>query len=115
MKRVKVGLVNSRGRRLNLQAFQCNFIEQGIGLMFSRAKNARILAFRFKKKSHLSIHSFFVFFPFIAVWTDDKNRILSWKRVKPFQFFIPSPKKGFFSLIEVPMTKEHSRVVKFFK
>jgi uncharacterized membrane protein (UPF0127 family) len=114
MKKIKIILTRGR-KKLNLQAFDCNFLEQGIGLMFSRERNARILAFRFKKKSHLSIHSFFVFFPFIAVWTDDKNRILCWKKVKPFTFHVPSPASGFFNLVEIPMTKNYFRKVKFFK
>jgi hypothetical protein len=115
MKKKKVGLVNNKKKRLNLQVFECNLFEQGVGLMFSREKNAKILAFRFKNSSHLSIHSFFVFFPFIAVWTDDKNKILCWKKVYPFTLCVSPPKEGFFNLIEIPMTKKHSKVVKFFK
>jgi len=109
--------LNFKGRkkRFNLEVFECNLIEQGIGLMFSRKKNARILAFSFKKPVHLSIHSFFVFFPFIAVWTDGKNKILCWKKVQPFTFCVSPPKLGFFRLIEIPMTKNYSREIKFFR
>jgi len=115
VKKKRVGLVNKKNRKLNLEVFECNFFEQGRGLIFSRRKNAKILLFRFKKLSHLSIHSFFVFFPFIAVWTDDKNRILSWKKVSPFTFHISPPSSGFYSLIEIPVTKEYSKQVNFFK
>jgi len=115
LKKIKVGLISKRRKKVSLRAFECNFFEKGIGLMFSREKNAEILAFRFRKKSYLSIHSFFVFFPFIAVWTDDKNRILCWKKIKPFKFYVAPPKSGFFNLIEIPLTKKHSRVVKFFE
>ena len=114
MKKKRVGLIKGK-KKLNLDVFDCNFLEKGIGLMFSREKNAKILAFRFKNKSHLSIHSFFVFFPFIAVWTDDKNRVISYKIVKPFSFYIAPPRNGFFNMFEIPMTKKHSRVVKSFK
>ena len=114
MRKKRIGLVKGR-KKLNLEVFECNFLEQGMGLMFSRRKNAKILLFKFKKPVHLSIHSFFVFFPFIAVWTDDKNKILCWKRVYPFTFRVPSPKSGFFNLIEIPMTKNYFRKVKFFK
>lgn len=113
MKKIKVGLAK-RKKRINFQGFKCNLLERATGLMFSGRKNAKILVFSFKKPSHLSIHSFFVFFPFIAVWTDDKNRILCWKKVKPFSFYVAPPKPGFFNLIEIPMTKKHSKVVKFF-
>lgn len=114
MKKINVGLVYKR-KKLNLKVFECNFFEQGIGLMFSRRKNAKILLFRFKKPAHLSIHSFFVFFPFIAVWTDDKNRILSWKKVSPFTFHVSPPVQGFCNLVEIPVTEEYSKQVKFFK
>jgi hypothetical protein len=115
VKKKKVGLINSNGKRLNLNVFECNLLEQGIGLMFSREKNAKILAFRFKKPSHLSIHSFFVFFSFIAVWTDDKNKILCWKKVYPFTLRVSPPELGFFNLIEIPITKKYSKLLKFFK
>jgi len=114
MLKKRVGLAK-RGKKLNLEVFECNAFEKGTGLMFSRKEKAKILLFGFKKKSYLSIHSFFVFFPFIAVWTDDKNKILCWKKVLPFTFRVSPPKSGYFNLIEIPMTKEHSRVVKFFK
>jgi len=114
MNKKRVCLVKSK-KRLNLEVFECNFLEQGIGLMFSREKSAKILAFRFKNLSHLSIHSFFVFFPFIAVWTDDKNNILCWKKVCPFTFRVSPPELGFFNLIEIPVTKKYSNKVKFFK
>ena len=114
MLKKRVGLVKGR-RKLNLEVFECNFFEKGIGLMFSREKNAKILAFISKKRCHLSIHSFFVFFPFIAVWTDDKNKILCWKKVYPFTFCVSPPELGFFKLIEIPMTKKYSKKIKFFK
>jgi hypothetical protein len=108
-------LVNKQGKKLKFEAFDCNAFEKGTGLMFSKEETAKILAFRFKKRSYLSIHSFFVFFPFIAVWTDDKNNILCWKIVKPFRFYVPGPARGFFNLIEIPMIKKHYKVVNFFK
>lgn len=114
MKKTKIGLIKGR-KKLNLECFKCNFIEQGVGLMFSRREKAKILLFSFKKRTRLSIHSFFVFFPFIAVWTDDKNRILCWKKVLPFTFYVPSPKSGFSNLIEIPVTENYSKKVKFFK
>ncbi len=114
MKKTKIILIKGR-KKLSVEGYRCNFLEQGKGLMFSGEKNAKILLFKFKKPSHLSIHSLFVFFPFIAVWTDGKNHILEWKRIKPFTFHVSSPASGFNNLVEIPMTKKHLKVVKFFK
>ncbi len=114
MKKIRVGLIK-RKKKIFLKGFECNFFEKVVGLMFSKEKNAKILFFLSKKKTYFSIHSLFVFFPFIAIWTDDKNKILFLKKVEPFTFHVSPPKQGFFNLIEIPLTKKHSKVVKSLK
>src|SRR4030042_2255617 len=114
MKKTKINLVKGR-KKMSLAVFKCNFLERMKGLMFSKKEGARcLLLLNFKKPVHFAIHSLFVFFPFIAVWTDDKSRVLCWKKVKPFTFRVPSPASGFFKLIEIPTTKNYSKKVKFF-
>lgn len=81
-----------------------------IGLMFCRRKNAKALLFEFKKQSKIKIHSLFVFFPFVAVWLDDKNKIVDRKIVKPFRFSV-FPKKSFSKLIEIPIDERHMKIV----
>jgi uncharacterized membrane protein (UPF0127 family) len=78
-----------------------------IGLMFSRREKAEILLFEFKKPVKMRIHSFFVFYNFIALWLDDKNNVVDLKIVKPFS---PSgsSKKPFYKLVEIPINERYS-------
>jgi uncharacterized membrane protein (UPF0127 family) len=71
--------------------------------MFSRRKNAKALLFEFKKPTKMAIHSYFVFFPFAAVWLNKNNEVVDFRRVKPFEFRI-SPSEKFVKLIEIPET-----------
>jgi uncharacterized membrane protein (UPF0127 family) len=71
-----------------------------LGLMFRTRKTSPLL-FEFKKDTKMAIHSFFVFFPFKAIWLDEKNRIIEQKLVRPFTFSV-KPKKPFRKLIEIP-------------
>ncbi|MFH0986991.1 MAG: DUF192 domain-containing protein, partial [Candidatus Micrarchaeota archaeon] len=53
--------------------YACNFFGQMRGLMFRQRKNfnyALVFPLGGKKKMGAAIHSFFVFFPFDAVWLD---------------------------------------------
>lgn len=81
----------------------------GVGLMF-KSKNTRALLFDFKRPAREALTSLFVFFPFVAVWLDDKNKILDVKVVKPFRFAI-FPKKPFHKLVEIPINDDYSKEV----
>jgi len=70
------------------------------GLMF-RTRKTKPLLFEFKKDTRMAIHSFFVFFPFKAIWLDKENRIIEQRTVKPFTF-CARPRKAFRKLIEIP-------------
>lgn len=88
----------------------CNWFERFMGLMFSRREKARALLFDFKKPGGISIHSFFVFFPFVAFWLDEKNRIIGHELVKPFT--LPtSPKKRFNKILEIPLNRKYSPLI----
>ena len=82
------------------------------GLMFKSRRNENIL-FDFQKDVKISIHSFFVFFPFLAVWLDDKNKVLEVNKVEPFTIAV-LPKKPFRKLIEIPFNKENKKIIRFF-
>jgi uncharacterized membrane protein (UPF0127 family) len=71
-----------------------------LGLMF-RTRKTRPLLFEFKRDVRMAIHSFFVFFPFKAIWLDENNRIIAQKIVKPFTLCV-RPRKPFRKLIEIP-------------
>jgi uncharacterized membrane protein (UPF0127 family) len=82
------------------------------GLMFRGSRTDNLL-FEFSKKGFRAITSFFVFFPFLAVWLDDKNNVVDWRVVKPFRFSINSKKK-FRKLVEIPINDKNSKIIQFF-
>lgn len=82
------------------------------GLMFRTSKTKNML-FEFKKDTNLAIHSFFVFFKFLAIWVDEKNRVIDFKLVNPFLSNIKS-KKRFKKLIELPLNSDNKEIIDFF-
>jgi len=108
-------ILNYKNKRLNLNVKTCNWLKMFKGLMFTCKEKARaLLLFDFKRPRRMKIHSCFVFFPFIAIWLDDKNEIIDLKIVKPFRLRV-IPKKSFTKLIEIPINKKYERVVEFFR
>jgi uncharacterized membrane protein (UPF0127 family) len=111
MKKRKV-IVHFGGKKIELFAEECNIFEKGIGLMFSKREKARILLFRFKNEQKIRIHSFFVFYPFIAIWLDKQGKIIDMKIVNPFLPHI-SHKGLAVALIEIPINQKNKEITKF--
>jgi len=105
MKKKLIGL-NLKRKKFKFEAFVVPFWRKGIGLMFQRREKAKILIFEFKSPVKMAIHSWFVFFPFFAIWLDSKNRVLDYKIIMPFKFKI-LPSKKFVKLIEVPINNKY--------
>lgn len=82
------------------------------GLMF-RGKNTDNLLFEFNKETGMKIHSFFVFFDFLAVWLDKKNNVLDLRIIKPSSPSIKSGEK-FFKLVEIPVNEKNRKIINFF-
>ncbi len=100
-----------RDKKFKLEVKKCNLFWIIRGLMFTQRERAiALLLFDFKESVKLKIHSYFVFFPFIAVWLDDKNKILKKRIVQPFTFLV-RPEKPFSKLIEIPMNKKYRKIV----
>lgn len=112
MEKKKIGF-NFKGKRINLIVKVCRGFNVFKGLMFSKKENAEALIFEFRKSTRQGIHSLFVFYDFIAIWLDDKNKIVEVRRVKPFEFFV-RPKKNFRKLVEVPINRRYDFVVGVF-
>lgn len=87
-----------------------NIFKRFWGLMFKRKKSAVPLLFPFEKSTNTSIHSFFCFFSFIAIWLDENGKIIEIRTVNPF---IPSikPKKEFKTLIEIPIDSRYREFI----
>ena len=96
---------------LFLDVKKCNGLHRVKGLMFSRKEKAKALLFDFNKPSRITIHSLFVFFPFVVVWLDSKGKVIVIRKIKPFTLSV-SIKKPYSRIIEIPMNKKYSDVVK---
>lgn len=104
-KRIKI---KNKGNVLKLDAKPVSIFSTG--LMF-RKKNTKPLIFEFDKPKKLRITSLFVFFPFVAVWLDKRNKVIEIKKIKPFTFSI-EPKKEFYKLVEIPINDKNKEVIK---
>jgi uncharacterized membrane protein (UPF0127 family) len=106
-----------KDKKHSIGCFECNSLEKLRGLTFTSRKSAKALLFEFKSKNsgksgkNPAIHSFFVFFPFIAMWLDKNNNAIEIKKVKPFTFHV-RPKKPFSRLIEIPINNRYSKILK---
>lgn len=105
MKKKLIGL-NLEEKKIELEVFVVPFWREGIGLMFQRREKAKALIFEFKNSVKMAIHSWFVFFPFFAIWLDSKNKVIAYKIVRPFNFNI-LPSEKFVKLIEIPLNKRY--------
>ena len=110
----KIVSFNYKGKRFNIKVESCNSIRKFFGLMFTRKEKAQALLFEFKRPINLRIHSFFVFFPFIAVWLDKKGNVIQTRKIRPFTFAV-SAKKPFSKLLEIPINNTYRKQVKFLK
>ncbi len=90
---------------------ECKSFAMGKGLMFSRREKAKALLFKFKNPVKFHLTSLFVFFPFLAIWLDDKNNVVEMRKIKPFILEIPST-KSYYKLVEIPINKTYHGVVK---
>jgi len=77
-----------------------------------RTRNTSNLFFE-KISKNPSLTAFFVFFPFLILWLDDKNNVVDFKIAKPFQFKIDS-KKPFSSIVEIPLNIKNKKIFNFF-
>ena len=82
-----------------------SFFSKVRGLMFRI--NPKPLLFIWKRPVRISIHSFFVFQKFVAVWYY-RGKIIKIKLVKPWTFAV-TPKVKFNKLLEIPV---HSSAIR---
>lgn len=99
-------------RRINLKVEDCNTLKKFTGLMFSQCEKAKALLFDFKKPTKIRLHSIFVFFPFVAIWLDEKDNVLDLRIVKPFNFSVGAD-KYFYRLVEIPINRRYKKIINF--
>jgi len=78
-----------------------------------KGKETDNLLFVFDKDTRTPIHSYFVFFSFLAVWLDKNNNALECQIVKPFASVV-KPEKKFRKLVELPLNSKNIEIIKFF-
>ena len=102
MERVKF---NHRDEEISLEVREMKGLNKLIGLIFYRD----VLLFNFGKNSNSKIHSLFC--PkFVAVWLDERNKVVDLKVVKPWRLS-GSSAKPFSKLVEIPINREYRNVV----
>ena len=104
--------VNFKGKRIDVSVKKVGAFGKISGLMFKPRETENLL-FDFGKLGRWNIHSFFVFFPFLAIWTDENNNVLETRVIEPFTFSI-KPKKPFNKLIEIPLNEKNTKIIEFF-
>lgn len=105
-------IINFKNKKIETPVKKASELGKIIGLMFKKETTENLL-FEFNEKTNLRIHSYFVFFDFLAIWLDKENRVLEWKIIKSFTLNT-KPKKSFFKLIEIPLNKKNEEIAKFF-
>ncbi|VVB98389.1 putative ACR [uncultured archaeon] len=89
-----------KGNKVFDSEIASTFFEHMLGLMFSDRKN---ILFVLGSERIFGIHSFFVFFPFDAVYLDEKKRIVDVVRgIAPFTLYVENkrPAKYLLELTE---------------
>ena len=85
--------------------------QQARGLMFTKAKNFNFcLVFPLQHRNRVlnSVHMLFVFYKILAVFLDANKKVVDFKVLKPFTFYIP--KRNCAYLLELP--KEFEKKIK---
>ena len=97
-----------RDKEVDIEVKKVGFFAKFKGLMFSRREKSPILLFDNCKNT--SIHSFFVFFPFLCLWLDNTYHVVGWKIVKPFSVY-EKLNKPFSKIIEIPVNRRYHSIV----
>src|SRR3989344_1164007 len=103
-------IIYKNNKKISVDIKKVGFFGKIFGLIF-RTRNTKNLLFEFKKPTRMAIHSFFVFFEFVAVWLDGKNKIIEIRKIKPFSPSV-KPSKRFFKLVEIPLSRRNARILK---
>ncbi len=101
---------NKKSRNISVR--ETSLIGRGIGLMF-KSRNTPNLLFSFNKDTRVRIHSLFVFFPFLALWLDDKNSVIKLAVIQPFRVKLPTA-QSFRKIVEIPINKSNREIIDFF-
>ncbi|MDP1695660.1 MAG: hypothetical protein Q8L29_01965 [archaeon] len=97
------------GKNIDIPVRKVSFLGMTRGLMF-RFRDTRNLFF---DNFNGAIHSWFVFFPFLAIWLDKNNKVVEYEIIKSWRSYI-KPKKKFAKLVEIPLNSKNKKIIDFF-
>ncbi len=110
MKKKRV-VLDFGNKSITIEAEVCkNVFSQARGLTFRSRESAPALFFPFSGDVREPIHSLFVFFPFVAIWLNEKGKVVEIRKVKPFRFYV-CPKKKFRNFVEIPLNGNYKKIV----
>ncbi len=101
-----------RNKKITVVGKKVSFFGKFSGLMFKKNTTENLL-FGFDNKTKMRIHSYFVFFDFLAVWLDENNAVIEFRVVRPFTLSV-KPEKSFSKLIEIPLNGKNQEILEFF-
>ncbi len=104
--------ISFKKKRIKINVKKVSCVGMVTGLM-CKTLNTKNLLFEFENNARNAIHSYFVFFPFLAIWLDKNNKVIEFRIVKPFCFKI-IPEKPFKKLIEIPLNNLNMNLIKLF-
>lgn len=104
-------IIRYKGKKAGINVRRLGKLGMASGLMF-KSSDCDNLLFDFKKEGRYAIHSFFVFFPFLAIYLDSENKVTEIRAVKPFSLAI-KPKKMHRKLIEIPCNSKNAKIIHF--
>lgn len=104
-------IFSHKNKKFKLKVKKVPWWYKGIGLMFSSSKKASALLFNFKKPTRNTIFSLFIPFEFLAIWIDEKGKVIEKRKVKRGEINI-FPLKKFVKLIEIPITTKYDELIK---
>ncbi len=107
----KINIINGK-RKIKIEVNKAGFFGKIFGLMF-KSRNTSNLLFEFARQGRHEFHSFFVFFPFLIVWLNDKNNVLGSRIVRPFELSVV-PEFSFKKALEVPINSKNPAILRFF-
>ncbi len=103
--------VKYKNKKISISIKEARGVGKYVGLMFHSRRSSNLL-FEFNNNVKIPIHSYFVFFPFLAVWLDEKDKVTEWKIVKPFALSV-MPRKSFRKLLEIPLNSKNRQIIDF--
>lgn len=96
-------------KKISVNVSEMKGLMRGIGLMFRRSSTTPLL-FAFETANRTAITSVFVFFPFLAVWLDEKKKVIECRKIGPFRLSI-LPKNDSKYLVEIPIHEKNHELI----